>query len=218
MNRGKFIVFEGVEGCGKTSQIQHTKDWLQNVTRKAVLVTREPGGTELGLDLRRLLLEVGKNQISEVTELLLYAADRAQHVAQELKPNLASDTIILCDRYTDSTIAYQGYGRQLDMNLINQLNYIATGGLESDLTFWLDLDVEIGLARKLGSGVVSDRLEKEAIAFHHRVQEGYCKLYASYPERIARVDASLSQEAVQEQIRAILSDRLVAWGYLNGRV
>ncbi|MBO3461882.1 dTMP kinase [Aetokthonos hydrillicola Thurmond2011] len=218
MSRGKFIVFEGVEGCGKTSQIQLTQAWLRNVTSKAVLVTREPGGTELGLDLRRLLLEVGKNQIAEVTELLLYAADRAQHVAQELKPNLESGTFILCDRYTDSTIAYQGYGRQLDINLINQLNSIATGGLESDLTLWLDLDVEIGLARKQGSGVVADRLEKETIAFHHRVQEGYSKLHASYPDRIVRVDASLSQEAVQEQIRAILRDRLVSWGFLNGRV
>lgn len=218
MSKGRFIVFEGVEGCGKTSQIQHTQQWLRDATRKAVLVTREPGGTDLGLDLRRLLLEVGKNQIAEVTELLLYAADRAQHVAQELKPNLESSTFILCDRYTDSTIAYQGYGRHLDINLINQLNFIATGGLESDLTFWLDLDVEIGLARKQGSGVVADRLEKETIAFHQRVQEGYSKLHASYPDRIVRVDASLSQEAVQEQIRLILRDRLLSWGFLNGRV
>jgi dTMP kinase len=139
-----------------------------------------------------------------VTELLLYAADRSQHVEQELKPNLAAGKYILCDRYTDSTIAYQGYGRGLNMSLINQLNNIATGGLESDLTIWLDVEVEVGLARKRGDGLGLDRIEQEAIAFHRRVQQGYAHLAASHPSRIVRVDGSLSKETVQQVIQGIL--------------
>ena len=208
---GRLIVFEGVEGCGKTSQIQLCCQWLQSLG-VSVVVTREPGGTELGLDLRRLLLEKSENKpVAEVTELLLYAADRAQHVAQELKPNLGLGKYILCDRYTDSTIAYQGYGRGLNMNLINQLNYIATGGLESDLTIWLDVDVEVGLARKRGDEAGLDRIEQETIAFHQRVQQGYAQLAASYPSRIVRLDGSLSKEAVQKQIQEIIGDRRESW-------
>ncbi|MFN6566473.1 dTMP kinase [Dendronalium sp. ChiSLP03b] len=205
---GRFIVFEGVEGCGKTSQMQLCCQWLQS-NGIPVAVTREPGGTELGLELRRLLLEKSEDKpVAEVTELLLYAADRSQHVAQELKPNLAAGKYILCDRYTDSTIAYQGYGRGLNMSLIEQLNHIATGGLESDLTIWLDVDVEVGLARKRGSEAELDRIEQEAIAFHRRVQQGYAELAASYPSRIVRVDGSFSKEAVQQKIQRILRDRL----------
>ncbi|RCJ24662.1 dTMP kinase [Nostoc minutum NIES-26] len=205
---GRFIVFEGVEGCGKTSQMQLCCQWLQS-NGIPVAVTREPGGTELGLELRRLLLEKSEDKpVAEVTELLLYAADRSQHVAQELKPNLAAGKYILCDRYTDSTIAYQGYGRGLNMSLIEQLNHIATGGLESDLTIWLDVDVEVGLARKRGSETKLDRIEQEAIAFHRRVQQGYAELAASYPFRIVRVDGSLSKEAVQQNIQGILRDCL----------
>ncbi|MBH8554765.1 dTMP kinase [Nostocaceae cyanobacterium CENA357] len=201
---GKLIVFEGVEGCGKTSQMQFCGQWLESLGI-SVIATREPGGTELGLHLRRLLLEKADNQpIAEVTELLLYAADRSQHIEQELKPNLAAGKYILCDRYTDSTIAYQGYGRGLDMNLINQLNLIATGGLTSDLTIWLDVDVEVGLARKKGGEASLDRIEQETIAFHRRVQQGYGELAASYPSRIVRVDGNLSQETVQKMIQEIL--------------
>ncbi|MFM6181922.1 MAG: dTMP kinase, partial [Dolichospermum sp.] len=119
---GKLIVFEGVEGCGKTTQMHLCSQWLESLNISVVL-TREPGGTELGKDLRELLLSKSANKpISEITELLLYAADRAQHIEEELKPNLAMGKYILCDRFTDSTIAYQGYGRGLDMSLINNLN------------------------------------------------------------------------------------------------
>ena len=216
---GKLIVFEGVEGCGKTSQMQLCSEWLKSLG-VSVVVTREPGGTELGLHLRRLLLEKAEDKpfpagryangsaqgepVAQVTELLLYAADRSQHVEQELKPQLQAGKYILCDRYTDSTIAYQGYGRGLNMSLINQLNHIATAGLESDLTIWLDVDVEIGLARKRGDGIGLDRIEQETIAFHRRVQQGYAELAASYPSRIVRVDGSLSKEAVQQLIQGIL--------------
>jgi dTMP kinase len=206
---GKLIIFEGVEGCGKTSQIEHCREWLQNLGISPI-VTREPGGTELGVHLRQLLLSNGGSPINDRTELLLYAADRAQHVEQELKPHLEQGKIILCDRFTDSTIAYQGYGRKLDMNLINQLNAIATAGLTSDLTLWLDVDAEIGLVRKKSD---ADRIEQEKIDFHFSVQQGYTELAAKYPERISRIDASLSEEVVQQQIQKILTLKLENWGY-----
>ncbi|RCJ24630.1 dTMP kinase [Nostoc sp. ATCC 43529] len=189
-----------------TSQIQLCCQWLESLGI-SVVVTREPGGTQLGLDLRRLLLEKSEDKpVAEVTELLLYAADRSQHVEQELKPNLAAGKYILCDRYTDSTIAYQGYGRGLNIGLINQLNYIATGGLESDVTIWLDVDVEVGLSRKSRDVALQrlDRIEQETIAFHRRVQQGYATLAASHPSRIVRVDGSLSKQAVQQVIQEIL--------------
>ena len=177
-------------------------------TTISVVLTREPGGTELGKDLRMLLLEKSLNKpVGEVTELLLYAADRAQHIEEELKPNLAIGKYILCDRYTDSTIAYQGYGRGLSMSIINQLNQIATGGLASDLTIWLDVDVEIGLSRKRGQAKL-DRIEQETIAFHRRVQRGYTELAVFYPSRIVRVDGNNSQENVQQSIQEILHNRL----------
>ena len=207
---GKLIVFEGVEGCGKTSQIERALIWLNNfLIHKEVFVTREPGGTDLGIRLRQLLLEQKQvSQIQNTAELLLYAADRAQHVEEVLKPKLARGAIILCDRYTDSTIAYQGYGRGLNLALIHQLNDLATSGLLSDLTLWLDVNVEISLERKR-ERQVADRIEQEAIAFHRRVQQGYNQLALDHPNRIVRVDASLSEAAVQEQIQAILRQRLV---------
>ncbi|MDJ0735988.1 MAG: dTMP kinase [Nostocaceae cyanobacterium] len=209
---GKLIVFEGVEGCGKTTQIQLCCQWLQTLN-VPVVMTRQPGGTELGLHLRRLLLEGTQDKpIASRTELLLYAADRSQHVEQELKPNLAAGKLILCDRYTDSTIAYQGYGRGIDMNLIHQLNAIATGGLGSHLTLWLDVDVEVGLSRKQGDGFGFDRIEQEKIDFHRRVQQGYKEIATSHPQGVVRVDGNCSREVLQEQIREILSAKLKEWG------
>lgn len=210
---GRLIVFEGVEGCGKTTQLQRSRSWLQHLSDSesagfSVWVTREPGGTELGLGLRRFLLSEAEGKaIQDRAELLLFAADRAQHVEEVLKPQLALGAVILCDRYTDSTIAYQGYGRGLSLSLINQLNFIATGGLESDLTLWLDVDVEVSLARTKKRGV-ADRIEQADLAFHRRVQQGYIKLAKAYPERIVRVDANLSETVVQEQIQDILSQTL----------
>ncbi|NEN92400.1 MAG: dTMP kinase, partial [Okeania sp. SIO3H1] len=163
---GKLIVFEGVEGGGKTTQIQLLKDWLLEKKQSReilskfidleVIVTREPGGTKLGQALRELLLntDISGEQIQERAELLLYAADRSQHIENLIKPYLKKGAIVLCDRFTDSTIAYQGYGRGLDLDLIQKLNHIATGGLKSDLTFWLDIDVKIGLTRAKNRGKI----------------------------------------------------------------
>jgi dTMP kinase len=175
-----------------------------------VVVTREPGGTALGLGLRKLLLEGHASLIQDRAELLMYAADRAQHVEELLKPQLALGAIILCDRYTDSTVAYQGYGRGLDLALIHQLNQIATHGLESDLTLWLDIEAEAGLkrARKRGS---ADRIEQADLAFHRRVQQGFTQLAASNPQRIVRIDASKSEEEVHLAIQEILRQWLQKW-------
>lgn len=203
---GKLIVFEGVEGCGKTTQIQKSHQWLQNTFPQAqVIVTREPGDTQLGLGLRQLLLaKTTAYSICELAELLLYAADRAQHVEEVLKPHLQKGAIILCDRYTDSTIAYQGYGRGLDRKIIDQLNLLATGGLESNLTLWLDVDVKISLLRIKRRGTREDRIEQADVRFHQRVQAGYTQLAKANPEIIKRVDASLSEVTVQAQVQSIL--------------
>ncbi len=205
---GRLIVFEGVEGCGKTTQIQRSREWLQSIldsgSAPAVVVTREPGGTALGTDLRSLLLG------AEIGKPIQDSAERAQHVEEVLKPQLAMGAVILCDRYTDSTVAYQGYGRGLSLSLIAQLNQIATGGLESDLTLWLDVNVELSLARKRVVEV-ADRIEQANLAFHQRVQQGYTELARLHPRRVVRVDASLSEAGVQEQIQVILSQRLTQW-------
>jgi dTMP kinase len=148
--------------------------------------------------------------IQDRAELLLYAADRAQHVEEILKPQLALGAIILCDRYTDSTVAYQGYGRGLDLALIQRLNQIATGGLESDLALWLDVDAEVGLKRARQRGT-ADRIEQADIGFHQRVQQGFTELAASNPQRIVRIDASKSEEEVHFAIQEILRQRFSAW-------
>lgn len=222
--QGRFIVFEGVEGCGKTTQIAQLKTWLHHSTVlealqtqghcSGLVVTREPGGTPLGEGIRHLLLHhtVEEDPMQNRTELLLYAADRAQHVEGFLRPYLAKGALILCDRYTDSTIAYQGYGRGLDRDLINQLNAIATGGLQSDLTLWLDVDVEVGLARAKRRGT-GDRIEQATLDFHRRVQQGFMELAKADPDRIVRIDASLDESAVAKQIQATIQERFADWYY-----
>lgn len=223
--RGKLIVFEGVEGCGKTTQLQRSQAWLIDSGWQALLqakgyvqqiiTTREPGGTELGLKVRQLLLaQPTAEAIQHRTELLLYAADRAQHVDGYLKPHLLQGALILCDRYTDSTIAYQGYGRGIDLNLIAQLNHMATNGLEGDLTLWLDLEAETGLARTRQRGT-ADRIEQADLSFHQRVQQGFTELAQRHPQRIARIDATLTEAEVAEQIQTALQQRFTQWYGMN---
>jgi dTMP kinase len=219
--QGKLIVFEGGEGSGKTTQIRRSHDWLRTSSLlhqlqqrnyiSDVLVTREPGGTELSQSIRQLLLNHTPSEpMQDRTELLLYAADRAQHVEYCLKPQLEKGMLILCDRYVDSTIAYQGYGRGLDGTLIDQLNHIATNGLESDLTLWLDIDVEVGLARTQKRGA-SDRIEQSSLDFHQRVRQGFTDLAQSHPHCMIRIDASQSEDQVAQQIQSVLQHHLVAW-------
>ena len=202
---GKFIVFEGVEGAGKTTQIQQTATWLQSWcgATSTIVVTREPGGTKLGQQIRQLLLDDLDSSIDHRTELLLYGADRARHVESLIRPHLDRGDLVLCDRFTDSTIAYQGYGRGFDLAEIEKVNQIATGGLQSDLTFWLDLDVSIGLERVLVRGK-PDRMERAAIDFHQRVRRGYQELANIYPNRIVRIDANRDPATIQTEIQSIL--------------
>jgi dTMP kinase len=200
---GKFIVFEGVEGAGKTTQLQQTAEWLQTCySDQDIIITREPGGTELGQKIRQLLLDPD-SEVGKRTELLLYGADRAQHVESVIKPHLDRGDIVLCDRFTDSTIAYQGYGRGFDRSEIDQINQLATGGLQSDLTIWLDLDVEIGLGRVSLRGK-PDRMEQANLDFHKRVRQGYQELANTYPNRIVRIDADQSALIIQTEIQSIL--------------
>lgn len=203
---GQFIVFEGVEGAGKTTQINQTAEWLQHKhgKDKSIVITREPGGTKLGKQIRQLLLEDPTSWVGNRTELLLYGADRAQHVESVIRPQLEQGNIVLCDRFTDSTIAYQGYGRGFDLDEIDRVNQLATGGLQSDLTCWLDLDVEIGLQRVLRRGK-PDRMEQATLDFHQRVRQGYQELANSYPNRIVRIDANQSEVVIQTEIQAILT-------------
>jgi dTMP kinase len=209
--KGQLIVFEGGEGAGKTTQIQGLIPWLKSFfgNKAEVLVTREPGGTLLGKQIRELLLHSQDEVIPDVTELLLYAADRSVHVENYLKPYLAQGAIIICDRYCDSTIAYQGYGRGFDLQLIEQLNQIATGGLVSDLTLWLDVEVETGLTRVQARGK-SDRLEQAELGFHHRVREGFLALAQAHPERIKRINANQSTDQVCQDIQTILREKFLS--------
>ncbi len=224
---GKFIVFEGVEGAGKTTQIQRTLSWLEDSGWSARLaqhcqhstvavVTREPGGTQLGSKIRQLLLDPALSATEEITpeaELLLYAADRAQHVVQYIRPRLAAGQIVLCDRFTDSTVAYQGYGRQLDRELIDKINRLATLGLASDLTLWFDVEVSQGLQRaqkRPAEHASGDRMEANDLAFHQRVQTGFATL-AQRNSRIKSVDANQPLDQVTQQVVQILEQSFQQW-------
>lgn len=216
--RGKLIVFEGIEGSGKTTQIQYLHQWLDQKLFKdglsdypaGVIVTRQPGGTSMGQKIRQVLLEPSKADegLTSTSELLLYAADRAQHVERILIPALETGHLVLCDRYIASTIAYQGYGRQLDLDLIKTLNSIATKGLNSDLTLWLKLDVAEGLARMAARGQ-TDRIEQAGIEFHRRVHRGFA--VQAQGDKFTTVDGSPGEEEVAEQIQAIVSTYLQQW-------
>ncbi|NMF82366.1 dTMP kinase [Nodosilinea sp. P-1105] len=215
--QGKLIVFEGVEGCGKSTQLQALAKQLTapegRITTPGypegvpIITTREPGGTLLGGELRQLLL--GRAMASP-TELLLYAADRAQHVEEVIRPALAAGHWVLCDRFIDSTVAYQGYGRGLDLALIQLLNQVATGGLTPDLTLWLQLDVAMGLSRTRQRGD-NDRIEQADLAFHQRVQLGFETLAQQHPERIVPIDAAHPPAAVTAAIFTVVEQHLQPW-------
>ncbi len=198
---GLFITFEGPEGCGKSTQMRLLADYLQ-AQGAAVLVTREPGGTAIGEAVRFILLDPAHTEVLPVTEFLLFSAARAQHVAQVIRPHLAGGGIVLCDRYTDSSLAYQGYGGQLDLEALQFISRFATGGLVPDLSFYLDVPVEVGLRRKArGGGDAWNRMEQKELAFHRRVRAGYLAMVAQEPGRWVVVNATDEVEAVQAAIR-----------------
>jgi dTMP kinase len=208
-----FVVFEGGEGVGKTTQIGLAARWLAaKYGDDRILTTRAPGGTPLGSSIRRLLLDNSASPEDEtitivpMAELLLYGADRAQHVRETIEPALNAGKIVLCDRFSASTIAYQGYGRGLDLAAIQTIDRLATGGIVPDLTIWLDLDVELALARVRSRGQI-DRLESEDIDFHHRIRQGFSDL-AVGDVRFVRIDAADSPEIVGDRVRVVLSESI----------
>lgn len=201
---GSFVTLEGPEGAGKTTQLKLLSRQLDQLGCKHI-VTRDPGGTSLGKQIRRILLNP-ENPVMPMTELLLYQADRAQHVEELILPALKSGTLVLCDRYVDSTKAYQGYARGIDLDLINTLSKMATGGLTPELTILFDIESADGLGRLHPGG--HDRLEREAIEFHHKVRDGYHKLAAQEPDRWVTIDASKPLTVVQEDLRKILMERV----------
>ncbi len=201
MNQGLFFTFEGPEGAGKSTQTQLLAQWL--ITQgHSVVQTREPGGTPLGKEIRQLLLH--QDHMVPEAEYLLYSADRAEHMQAVIKPALQSGQIVLCDRWLDSSLAYQGYGRGLDLQWLKAVAAGATGGLKPVQTILFDLSPEVGLARFASR----DRLEREPIEFHRRVREGYLELARLEPERFVVLDATQSPEALQGQLRAVVQKRL----------
>lgn len=196
---GKLIVFEGIDGVGKTSQIRLLSDWLKS-EGFPVVTTQEPGGTRLGRCLSSLL---GDMAIAPTTELLLYAADRSHHVETIIKPELAKGSIVLCDRFTDSTVAYQGYGHGLDLEMVENINQIATGGIQSDLTLWLDASVETSLIRAKKRGTL-DRIEQSSFDFYNQVRFGFQEIARANPH-VHRINAEDSVAKVRDEIRKVVS-------------
>jgi dTMP kinase len=206
----RFISFEGGDGSGKSTQLKLLADELTRLGG-AVICTREPGGTGLGKMIRRALLEAGDEKIASETELFLYLADRAQHVREVIQPALDGGKIVLCDRFTDSTVAYQGYGRGVDLGMLEELNRMASGGLVPDLTFLLDCPPEVGLsrtARRIEAQPPDehreDRFEREEREFHERVRRGFKELARRDAKRVRLLDARRSIEELHAEIRSIV--------------
>jgi dTMP kinase len=205
-----FITFEGVEGSGKTSQIQRLKKYL---TQKGIpcKVTREPGGCPIGEKVRKILLDPDHREMTPTTELFLYEAARAQHVKEVLKPLLKKRGIILCDRFCDATLAYQGYGRRIDLKWIDRLNRLSSQGIKPDVTFLLDCPSVVGLNRALQRNRTlkqerEERFEREEIQFHRRVRKGYLAIARKEPHRVKVIDTREGQEKVFEKIRKIVDN------------
>jgi dTMP kinase len=201
-----FITFEGPEGSGKTSQLPALSTYLKGLGYQ-VVCTREPGGTPISDQIREILTSMKNQELHPRTEILLFLASRAQLVEQVIKPALEAGKIVLCDRYGDSTLAYQGYGHGLDLTILRQMLDFATDHLKPDLTLFLDLEVEVGLARKK-RGAEWNRLDAYALAFHKRVREGYQQLIAEEPERWVTVDATQDIETVQAALRKTILKKL----------
>lgn len=201
MKKGLFITFEGVDGCGKTTQINLLSQYLIKRGYE-VLLTREPGGKGLGEKLREILLNYD-GEVSDRCESFLFLADRAQHIDVIVNPAVEQGKIVLCDRHTDSTVAYQGYGRGLDIDTINHLNNLATNGKRPDLTFVFDIDTETSMKRV---GKNQDRMESAGIEFQTKVRNGYLKIANQEPERVKVIDSTKSIEEIHKQVIDIIKN------------
>ncbi len=202
-HKGLFITFEGVEGSGKTTQISRLAEWLEHRGR-IVLRTREPGGTPAGEQIRQVLLDHRNMALTAHTEAFLVLAARAQHLHEVIRPALAQGAIVLCDRFADSTLAYQGYGRGLNVASLRRLNRLATQGLEADLTILFDVPVATGLARRRNHRH-NNRLDLESDAFHMRIRKGFLRLARREPDRIKVVDASVSPVRVSDAVIQVVT-------------
>ena len=204
-----FITFEGPDGSGKTTQVQQTANYLR-AKGHDVLLTREPGGTDIGNQIREVLHNLDNTEMHPRAELLLYNASRAQLVEEAIRPHLAKGGLVICDRFYDSTLAYQGYGHGLDLDTLRTIIRFATGGLRPDLTIYLDISPEDGLQRRLSAvaqGEEWNRLDDMEMAFHRRVREGYHALIAAEPERWVCINGAQPVEKVQGEILAALDKR-----------
>ncbi len=207
--KGRFITFEGIEGSGKSTQIILLANYLKS-RGKEIMLTREPGGTPIGDQVRKILLDPENTALHPTAELLLYAASRAQHLHEAISPSLAAGKIVLCDRFSDATLAYQGYGRGLSQEIINEIDRIAAAGIRPDVTILLDLEAGEGVARAQKRNAccgldAEARFENEKLVFHERVRQGYLALAGREPNRVRIVDASLSVESIQAAIQTIIN-------------
>ncbi|MFC4811875.1 dTMP kinase [Paenibacillus sp. GCM10023250] len=208
MDKGLFLTIEGGEGSGKTTLIDGLAKSLQGLG-KQVLFTREPGGIPIAEQIRGIVLDKGNTEMDARTEALLYAAARRQHLVEKVLPALNRGEIVICDRFIDSSLAYQGHARGLGIEEVRSINAFAIGEHMPALTFWLDISPEAGLARiHAGEGREINRLDLEGLAFHEAVREGYRRLMAGEPDRIVRIDADQAPEAVLRDVLAILNARI----------
>jgi dTMP kinase len=219
MSAGMFITLEGPEGSGKSSHMGPLSSWLES-RKRVVFCTREPGGTPIGEQIRTIIHDLKNQEMHAHTETLLYQAARAQIVEEVIRPRLAQGMIVLCDRYADSTLAYQGFGHQQDLDEVRALIRYATGGLRPDLTLLLDVDVEVGLKRssqRHTNGGEWNRLDAYELAFHQRVRQGYLDLASREPGRWVVVDASNPWQEVQAALRQVIGERLNKVGGISAR-
>ena len=207
MNQGKFITIEGGEGAGKSTQAKRLQNWL-TVQGLQILLTREPGGTVEAEEIRRLLVDGATDRWDPLTEVLLHFAARRVHLDRAILPALAKSQWVICDRFADSTMAYQGYGLQLGAKIVSQVYDIVVGDFGPDLTIILDLPVEVASTRLAERGERLDRYERRDAAFHQRVRDGFREIAAAAPDRCVILDASQNQDAIAQSIVGIVTNRL----------
>lgn len=214
---GLFISVEGPDGSGKTTLVEELSHQLEELLNVPLVVTREPGGSNIAEKIREVIIDPNNHEMDARTEALLFAASRRQHVTEKIRPALKSGKVVLCDRFVDSSIAYQGAGRKIGVKEVTEINQFATENLSPDLTIYLDVDAQVGLNRigSKDSNREKDRLELEEISFHNRVRTAYLKLLDENPERMHLVDASQSMEAVLNDSLTIIKDKFREIGLIT---
>lgn len=201
---GKFVTLEGCEGVGKSTQLKLLQEYCEKNSIAAIF-TREPGGTPISEQIRSIILNKNNTEMHDITELLLYNASRAQHVRQLIVPALGQGKIVFCDRFCDSTMAYQGYARGLDKQIVDTLNRVAVGGIKIDLTIFIDVSPSVGFMRK--GGASEDRLEQENLGFFNKVYDGFCQIAKAEPDRVVSIKAAGSKKETSNKIIKILKER-----------